>query len=99
KALRRIEQAGRGVFLYVVGQESHDILLGSLSGEASERHNPGLRPRESGFRDFGRAAQVLKSIGVESIEVLTDNPRKIVGLEGFGIDVAGSKALTEKGEG
>ena len=99
KALRRIEQAGRGVFLYVVGQESHDVLLASLSGESSEPQNPGLRPRESGFRDFGLGAQVLKTIGVESIEVLTDNPRKIVGLEGFGIDVAGSKPLTEKGEG
>jgi 3,4-dihydroxy 2-butanone 4-phosphate synthase/GTP cyclohydrolase II len=93
-ALRRIEGEGRGVFLYVVGQgfETIDANLGSVTAKS-----PGLRPNESGFRDFGLGAQVLKTLGVDSIEVLTDNPRKIVGLEGFGIEVKGTRPLSGQG--
>ncbi len=90
RAVERINQVGRGVLLYVVGGELVNV---GLDDEGGGAHSPGLRPRESGFRDFGLGAQVLKSLGVESIEVLTDNPRKIVGLEGFGIHVAGSAPL------
>lgn len=89
RSIERISQAGRGVLLYVVGGEVTQVDLDGSAPEAS----PGLRPRESGFRDFGLGAQVLKKLGVEAIEVLTDNPRKIVGLEGFGIHVAGSAPL------
>jgi len=98
-ALARIEEEGRGVFLYVLGgllgggHEVTDEL--TLSGkEGGQRGAPGLRPRESGFREFGLGAQVLKHMGVQQIRVLTDNPRKIVGLEGFGIEVLGSVSLT-----
>jgi 3,4-dihydroxy 2-butanone 4-phosphate synthase/GTP cyclohydrolase II len=91
-AMRRIEDEGRGVFLYVVGPgfESLDADLGAVTPT-----HPGLRPNESGFRDFGLGAQVLKTLGVDCIEVLTDNPRKIVGLEGFGIEVRGTRPLAQ----
>jgi 3,4-dihydroxy 2-butanone 4-phosphate synthase/GTP cyclohydrolase II len=95
-ALQRIDEAGRGVFLYVLGGDLSELgeeLLFAGSRDPS-RSNPGLRPRESGFREFGLGAQVLKLMGVRQIRVLTDNPRKIVGLEGFGIEVVGSLALT-----
>lgn len=94
-ALARIDEAGRGVFLYVIaGQPNElgaDLLLEGVRGPA--RVSPGLRPRESGFREFGLGAQVLKHMGVRQIRVLTNNPRKIVGLEGFGIEVVGSLEL------
>jgi 3,4-dihydroxy 2-butanone 4-phosphate synthase / GTP cyclohydrolase II len=93
-ALRRIDEHGRGVFLYVLAGEAGvgDELL--LTGGRDPAHvSPGLRPRESGFREFGLGAQVLKHMGVRQIRVLTDNPRKIVGLEGFGIEVVGSLPL------
>jgi 3,4-dihydroxy 2-butanone 4-phosphate synthase / GTP cyclohydrolase II len=94
-ALARIDEAGRGVFLYVLVDSPLDAqdelrLAGARSGA---RVSPGLRPRESGFREFGLGAQVLKSMGVKQIRVLTNNPRKIVGLEGFGIEVVGSVEL------
>jgi 3,4-dihydroxy 2-butanone 4-phosphate synthase/GTP cyclohydrolase II len=91
-AIRQIDRAGRGVFLYVLGPRflGLDSLL-KIEGEAS----PGLHPRESGFRDFGLGAQVLKALGVRSIRVMTNNPRKIVGLEGFGIEVVGTVPLEE----
>jgi 3,4-dihydroxy 2-butanone 4-phosphate synthase/GTP cyclohydrolase II len=93
-ALARINEAGRGVFLYVLssGPTSADEL--ALDGIRGAAHaSPGLRARESGFREFGLGAQVLKHMGVRAIRVLTDNPRKIVGLEGFGIEVVGTVAL------
>lgn len=90
-ALRRIDEAGRGVFLYVMAGSpgGGDALFAGGGADAG-----GLRPRESGFREFGLGAQVLKHIGVRRIRVLTDNPRKIVGLEGFGIEVVGSVGLS-----
>ena len=94
-ALARIDEVGRGVFLYVIaGQPNElgaDLMLAGARDPA--RVSPGLRPRESGFREFGLGAQVLKHMGVRQIRVLTNNPRKIVGLEGFGIEVVGSVEL------
>ncbi|PRQ07053.1 3,4-dihydroxy-2-butanone-4-phosphate synthase [Enhygromyxa salina] len=94
-ALARIDEAGRGVFLYVLGGPGHEVTEQlDLQGMRSRAPaSPGLRPRESGFREFGLGAQVLKHMGVKAIRVLTDNPRKIVGLEGFGIEVIGSVPL------
>jgi 3,4-dihydroxy 2-butanone 4-phosphate synthase/GTP cyclohydrolase II len=92
-AIRQIEKAGRGVFLYVLGPrfDGLDRIL-KIDGDSRPQ---GLHPRESGFREFGLGAQVLKSLGVTKIQVMTNNPRKIVGLEGFGIEVAGSVPLEE----
>jgi len=91
-ALRRIDEAGRGVFLYVLA--GSPVSGDALFAGSSPTDHGGLRPRESGFREFGLGAQALKHIGVRRIRVLTDNPRKIVGLEGFGIEVVGSVALS-----
>ena len=91
-ALARIDEAGRGVFLHVFpGEADLGEEFDALAGGASP--TAGLRPRESGFRDFGLGAQVLKQMGVKRIRVLTNNPRKIVGLEGFDIEVVGSVGL------
>lgn len=92
-ALRRIDEAGRGVILYVIG--NHGVAADPLLSKAEQGASHGLRPRESGFRDFGLGAQVLKQLGVRRIRVLTDNPRKIIGVEGFGIEVVGSSPLEE----
>jgi 3,4-dihydroxy 2-butanone 4-phosphate synthase/GTP cyclohydrolase II len=91
-ALRQIERAGRGVFLYVVAAP----LDGALRASTPSGEVPGLRPRESGFREFGLGAQVLKALGVDRIRVMTNNARKIIGLEGFGIEVTGSVPLEEE---
>ncbi|EDM77382.1 3,4-dihydroxy-2-butanone 4-phosphate synthase/GTP cyclohydrolase II [Plesiocystis pacifica SIR-1] len=94
-SLARIDEEGRGAFLYVLGGSGYDVEAElHLAGERGELPEaPGLRPRESGFRDFGLGAQVLKHMGVSKIRVLTNNPRKIVGLEGFGIEVVGSAGI------
>ena len=62
EALRRIDRAGRGVFLYVIGQELHGDVH-RLFGQAPTAPRLGLKPAESGFRQFGLGAQVLAAIG------------------------------------
>jgi 3,4-dihydroxy 2-butanone 4-phosphate synthase/GTP cyclohydrolase II len=92
-AVAQINRAGRGVFLYVMGHKV-GCFEGLLSDGAAEA-SLGLKPAESGFREFGLGAQVLKTLGIRRIRVMTNNPRKIVGLEGFGIETIDSVPLEE----
>ncbi len=93
-ALRQIDAAGRGVFLYVLapGGDDFDRMFRGTSPEPARAR---LRPAEHGFRQFGLGAQVLARLGLRRIRVITDNPRKIIGLPGFGIEVDGTVPLGE----
>ena len=91
-AIRQIDAQGSGLFMYVLGAEFSGS---SALRAAQDAVEGGLKPRESGFREFGLGAQVLRYLGVNAIRVMTNNPRKIIGLAGFGIDVAGSVPLEE----
>ena len=95
-AFRQIERAGRGVFLYVLGSPMDDVGRALKDrAAASPGAARGLKPAESGFRLFGLRAQVLRELGLRRIRVITDNPRKIIGVSGFGIEVAGSTPIEE----
>lgn len=97
-ALRQIDRAGAGVFLYVVAPGTDDLApVLDPSGEPGAGLR-GLKPAERGFRQFGLGAQVLARLGLERICVITDNPRKIIGLRGFGIEVEGSVPLSTSGD-
>jgi 3,4-dihydroxy 2-butanone 4-phosphate synthase/GTP cyclohydrolase II len=93
RAIRQIDRAGRGVFLYVLGHALHDFDR-VLRGQPT-RQSAGLKPGEAGLREFGLGAQVLRQIGLSEIKVMTNNPRKIVAVEGFGIEVVGTVPLEE----
>jgi 3,4-dihydroxy 2-butanone 4-phosphate synthase/GTP cyclohydrolase II len=93
-ALGRIDAEQRGVLLYL-NQEgrgigiSNKILAYALQDqgfdtvEANERL--GFKPDQ---RDYGIGAQILRDLGVRSMRLLTNNPRKFVGLEGYGLSVS-----------
>jgi 3,4-dihydroxy 2-butanone 4-phosphate synthase/GTP cyclohydrolase II len=85
-ALQAIERAGRGVFLYVYpsGRQS---LLGDFKAHVLHEETARVSGREHKLRDFGLGAQVLSELGVRDLRLLTNNPKKIVGLEGYGMCV------------
>lgn len=92
-AIKMIEEEGRGVFLYI----NHDIQKSLISkvrsyklqDEKIEDDNiHGLQESKTPvLRDYGIGAQILVNLGVRQIRLMTNNPRKIVGLEGFGLQV------------
>jgi 3,4-dihydroxy 2-butanone 4-phosphate synthase/GTP cyclohydrolase II len=95
-ALERIAKEGRGVLLYL-HQEGRGIGLvnkilayelqdgGLDTVEANERL--GFKPDQ---RDYGIGAQILRDLGVRTMRLMTNNPRKFVGLEGYGLSVVES---------
>ena len=93
-AMTRISNEGRGVLLYL-NQEGRGIGLANKI-RAYELQDQGFDTVEAnerlGFkadqRDYGIGVQILKDLGVRSMRLLSNNPRKLVGLEGYGLSVA-----------
>ncbi|MBZ0151190.1 MAG: bifunctional 3,4-dihydroxy-2-butanone-4-phosphate synthase/GTP cyclohydrolase II [Planctomycetes bacterium] len=98
-ALRQIQEEGRGVLLYI-SQEGRGIGLANKL-RAYELQDGGMDTVEAnvhlGFRaderEYGTGAQILHDLGVRQLRLLTNNPKKLVGLQGYGLEVAAQVPL------
>jgi 3,4-dihydroxy 2-butanone 4-phosphate synthase/GTP cyclohydrolase II len=95
KSMEMIEKEGRGVVLYMLNHEGRGIGLankirayawqdqGADTVEANRKL--GFKPDQ---RDYGIGAQILVALGVRRLRLITNNPRKFVGLAGYGLEIA-----------
>jgi 3,4-dihydroxy 2-butanone 4-phosphate synthase/GTP cyclohydrolase II len=103
-ALQRIEAEGRGVVIYIA-QEGRGIgLVNKLKAYALQ--DTGLDTVEANealgfradYRDYGLGAQVLADLGIQKIRLLTNNPAKRAGLQGYGLEIVERVSLIAEPE-
>lgn len=103
KAMELIEKEGAGVLLYIPSQEGRGIGLFNKI-RAYELQEKGLDTVEANealglnadLRDYGIGAQVLRKLGLTSIKLFSNNPKKVIGLEGYGLKIVKTVPLKIK---
>jgi 3,4-dihydroxy 2-butanone 4-phosphate synthase/GTP cyclohydrolase II len=99
-ALAAVAREGRGVVLYVRGHEGrgigllHKLQAYQLQDAGADTYDANLElglPADA--RDYGTGAQILVDLGIHSMRLLTNNPAKRAGLEGYGLTITGRVAL------
>jgi len=80
-SLAAVAKAGRGVVLYMQPANTDDTLVRCL------RAKPGELPPRMSFRDYGIGAQILAALGLKKIRLLSNSTRKVVGLDGYGLEI------------
>jgi len=80
-SLAAVAREGRGVVLYMQPSNGAEVLLRGLIAQ------PGELPPSMSFRDYGIGAQILVALGLGKIRLLSNSTRKVVGLDGYGLEI------------
>ncbi|HET9958713.1 MAG TPA: 3,4-dihydroxy-2-butanone-4-phosphate synthase [Polyangiaceae bacterium] len=101
EAIDRIEEAGRGVIVYLPprGDLSAELSAREARHEASppsEGQAAASRPHSNTLREYGLGAQVLRDLGVRRLRLLTSNPKKIAGIQGYGLELVETLTLSSR---
>jgi 3,4-dihydroxy 2-butanone 4-phosphate synthase / GTP cyclohydrolase II len=88
-AMQVIAAAGKGVILYLRREEQGVDLITGGDGQTQSASAPSTNPatRLRDFRDYGIGAQILRDLGVGKIRLLTNYPRRLVSLPGYGLEI------------
>ncbi|HEX4334411.1 MAG TPA: 3,4-dihydroxy-2-butanone-4-phosphate synthase [Polyangiaceae bacterium] len=96
EAIDAIEKEGKGVIVYLPTTralrdqlEGHGLRAHDKAPEKTPTASSALNemPHKSALRDFGLGAQILRELGLERLRLLTNNPRKIAGIRGYGLEI------------
>ena len=90
-SLKKIEEEGAGVFLYMRQGEKGDGIVNKLKEIDDDPSNDPLKSKIQ--RDFGVGAQILRDLGIRKIKLLTNNPKKRIALDGYGLEITEFVAL------
>ncbi|SEU06156.1 3,4-dihydroxy-2-butanone-4-phosphate synthase [Stigmatella erecta] len=93
QAFQRIQEAGKGVIIYLQKDIPAKVRL-QCTHIPNEEAVQG-KPDQTRLREFGVGAQILKDLGLSRLKLLTNNPKKIVGLESYSLEVVEQVPLTD----
>jgi len=89
KALEAIAREGKGIVLYIQNQDG-----GIRIGQDEQGNNKLLQPKMDA-KDYGTGAQILADLGIEKIRLLTSQPKKVVALKGYGLEIVEQISLLD----
>ncbi len=94
-ALNRIAKEGKGVLVYMRPAEDTDLILHRLKELQASPETLSQSSGDMDQRDFGIGAQILRQLGITRFRLLTNNPRKRIGLIGYGLEIVDNVALDD----
>jgi len=99
EAIDAIEKAGSGVVVYLPAKSDLRSQLEALTHRSDPAKPPepsstrNEAPQRSALREFGLGAQILRDLGLHRVTLLTNNPRKIAGIRGYGLEIVDTVPL------
>ncbi|MFO8099561.1 MAG: 3,4-dihydroxy-2-butanone-4-phosphate synthase [Salinibacter sp.] len=98
KSLLRLEHEGQGAILYMMQSNHGEGLLSKLEDIERSQTRDDLDPADVSLnmdhRDYGIGCQILRDLGIRKLRLLTNNPRKRIGLAGYGLDLVEQTPIT-----